>query len=46
MKMMTIRMTEELHKKLKLLCVSLGIGMGTLIIELIEKEVKKEAQDV
>lgn len=40
MKMMTIRMTEELHKKLKLLCVQRGIGMGELIIQLIEKEVK------
>jgi len=44
MKMMTIRMSEELHKELKLLCVSRGIAMGALIIELIEKETNSEVK--
>lgn len=40
MKIMTIRLSEELHKKLKLLCVSRGTGMSATIVSLIEKEVK------
>lgn len=42
MKLMTIKIDETLHKKLKLLCVSRGVGMGALLVSLIEKEVEKE----
>jgi len=40
MKMLTIRLSEELHKSLKMLCVSRGVTMISLILSLIEKEVK------
>ena len=45
MKTMTLKISEELHRKLKLLCVSRGIGMGKLIAQLIEKEVEGAATD-
>ena len=44
MKMLTIRMSQELHRKLKLLCVSLGISMGEFMISLIEKETNREGE--
>ena len=41
MKMLTIRMPEELHKAFKLKCVSEGVDMGSVINKLIEGYVKE-----
>ena len=44
MKIMTIRIDEELHKKLKLLCVSRGDAMSATIISLIKKEIENSGK--
>ena len=41
MKTLTIRIPEDLHKKLKLKCVMDGTDMNTVVTQLIEKHVKK-----
>ena len=41
MKMLTIRIPEELHKAFKLKCVSEGVDMGSVITKLIEEYVKE-----
>ena len=40
MKMLTVRVPEELHKAFKLKCVSEGVDMGSVITTLIEGYVK------
>jgi len=41
MKMLTVRIPEELHKALKLRCVSEGLDMQAVVTKLIEKYVKE-----
>jgi len=41
MKMLTIRMSEELHKAFKLKCVSEGVDMVAVVNKLIEGYVKE-----
>lgn len=41
MKMLTIRIPEELHKAFKLKCVAEGVEMRTVIEKLIEDYVKE-----
>ena len=41
MKMLTIRIPEELHKAFKLKCVSEGVDMGGVIAKLIEEYVRE-----
>jgi predicted DNA binding CopG/RHH family protein len=41
MKMLTIRIPEELHKAFKLKCVSEGVDMGSVITKLIEQHMKE-----
>jgi len=41
MKMLTVRIPEELHKAFKLKCVSEGVDMGSVIAQLIESYVKE-----
>jgi predicted HicB family RNase H-like nuclease len=40
MKMLTIRITEELHKAFKIKCVIEGVDMNTIITKMIESYVK------
>jgi predicted DNA binding CopG/RHH family protein len=41
MKMLTIRIPEDLHKAFKIKCVSEGVDMGSVITKLIESYVKE-----
>jgi len=41
MKMLTIRIPEELHKAFKLKCVSEGVEMVTVLTQFIESYVKE-----
>ena len=41
MRMLTIRITDELHKAFKLKCVSEGVDMVTVVNKLIEGYVKE-----
>jgi predicted DNA binding CopG/RHH family protein len=41
MKMLTVRIPEELHKALKLKCVSEGLDMQAAVTKLIENYVKE-----
>jgi predicted HicB family RNase H-like nuclease len=41
MKALTVRITEELHKALKIKCVIEGVDMNTVITKLIEGYVKE-----
>jgi len=41
MKMLTIRITEELHKAFKIKCVTDGVEMNTVITKLLEEHVKE-----
>jgi predicted HicB family RNase H-like nuclease len=41
MKMLTIRITDELHKAFKLKCVSEGVDMVIVVNKLIEDYVKE-----
>ena len=41
MKMLTVRIPEELHKALKLRCVSEGLDMQAVVTKLIENYVKE-----
>jgi len=41
MKMLTVRIPEELHKAFKLKCVSEGTDMGSVVTKLIESYVKE-----
>jgi len=41
MKMLTIRIPEDLHKAFKLKCVSEGVDMGAMINKWIESYVKE-----
>jgi predicted DNA binding CopG/RHH family protein len=41
MKMLTVRIPEELHKALKLKCVSEGLDMQAVVTKLIESYVKE-----
>ncbi len=41
MKMLTIRIPEELHKAFKLKCVSEDVDMGSVVTKLIEGYVKE-----
>ena len=41
MKMLTIRIPEELHKAFKLKCVSDGVDMASVLIQLIESYLKE-----
>ena len=40
MKMMTIRLPEELHKAFKIKCVTEGVDMNAVITKMIEGYVK------
>jgi predicted HicB family RNase H-like nuclease len=40
MKMMTIRIPEELHKAFKIKCVTEGVDMNAVITKMIESYVK------
>jgi predicted HicB family RNase H-like nuclease len=42
MKMLTIRIPEELHKAFKLKCVSEGVEMNTILTKMIEQYVKEK----
>jgi predicted HicB family RNase H-like nuclease len=41
MKMLTLRIPEELHKALKIKCVTEGVEMNTIVTKLIENYVKE-----
>ena len=41
MKMLTLRIPEELHKALKVKCVIEGVEMNTVVTKLIEDYVKE-----
>lgn len=41
MKVLTVRITEELHKALKLKCVSDGVDMNAVVTKLIEGYLKE-----
>jgi predicted HicB family RNase H-like nuclease len=41
MKMLTLRIPEELHKALKVRCVLEGVEMNTVVTKLIELYVKQ-----
>ena len=41
MKALTVRITEELHKALKIKCVTEDVDMNTVITKLIEGYVKE-----
>ena len=41
MKVLTIRIDEELHKAFKIKCVTEGVDMNTVITKLIESYVKE-----
>ena len=41
MKMLTLRLSEELHKALKIKCVNEGVEMNTVVTKLIESYVKE-----
>jgi predicted DNA binding CopG/RHH family protein len=41
MKALTVRITEDLHKALKIKCVTEGVEMTTVITKLIEGYVKE-----
>jgi len=40
MKVLTIRLEEELHKAFKIKCVTEGVDMNAVIIKMIESYVK------
>jgi hypothetical protein len=40
MKMLTIRISEELHKTFKIKCVTEGTDMSNVVVSLIENYVK------
>lgn len=40
-KTITIRITEELHKEIKLKCVQEGVTLKDYLVELIEKDLKE-----
>lgn len=40
-KTITIRITEELHKEVKLKCVQEGVTLKDYLVELIEKDLKE-----
>jgi predicted HicB family RNase H-like nuclease len=42
MKMLTLRIPEELHKALKVKCVLEGVEMNTVVTKLIEQYVKEK----
>jgi predicted HicB family RNase H-like nuclease len=42
MKMLTVRIPEELHKALKVKCAIEGVDMGSVITQLIESYVKEK----
>jgi len=44
MKVLTIRMQEELHKAFKIRCVTAGVEMNTIAIKLIEGYVKEASK--
>ena len=41
MKMLTLRIPEELHKAFKIKCVTEGVEMNTVVTKLIEDYVKE-----
>jgi len=41
MKALTVRITEELHKAFKIKCVTEGVDMNTVIVQMIESYVKE-----
>jgi predicted HicB family RNase H-like nuclease len=41
MKMLTLRIPEELHRALKIKCVTEGVEMNTVVTKLIEDYVKE-----
>ena len=41
MKMLTIRISDELHKAFKLKCVSEDVDMNTVLTQMIERFVKE-----
>ena len=41
MKMLTVRIPEEVHRAFKLKCVAEGVDMGSVITKLIESYVKE-----
>ena len=41
MKMLTLRIPEELHRALKIKCVTEGVEMNTVVTKLIEDYVRK-----
>ena len=41
MKVLTIRIDEELHKAFKIKCVTEGVEMNTVVMKLIESYVKE-----
>jgi predicted HicB family RNase H-like nuclease len=41
MKMLTLRIPEELHKAFKVKCVLEGVEMNTVVTKLIEQHVKE-----
>ena len=41
MKVLTVRIDEDLHKAFKIKCVTEGIDMNTVITQLIESYVKE-----
>jgi predicted HicB family RNase H-like nuclease len=44
MKMLTVRISEELHKALKIKCVTEGVDMNSVLTRLIEGFVKGSKQ--
>ena len=45
MKTLTLRLTEEFHKELKIKCVQDGVDMTNYIISLIKNDMEKKAGD-
>jgi predicted HicB family RNase H-like nuclease len=41
MKMLTVRISEELHRALKIKCVTEGVEMNAVVTKLIESYVKE-----
>jgi hypothetical protein len=42
MKMLTVRIADELHRAFKVKCASEGVDMGSVIAKLIESYVKEK----
>ena len=42
MKTLTLRLTDDFHKELKIKCVQDGVDMTNYIISLIKKDMKKK----